>query len=97
MMGHATDVCKRQEDKSPVCMQAEQLKQKEAALAEKSAYVGKLEWRLLCQHKSLEEKHNKATARAAGRLPPPAKPQLPGAVHSPALDAGLVSCVRRRP
>ena len=57
-------------------MQAEQLKQKDAALAEKTAYTGKLEWRLLCQHKALEEKRGKAVPTAG--KPPARKPQLTG-------------------
>ena len=57
-------------------MQAEQLKQKDDALAEKTAYVGKLEWRLLCQHKALEERRGQALA-APGK-PPARKPQLTG-------------------
>ncbi len=65
-------------------MQAEQLKQKDDALAEKTAYIGKLEWRLLCQHKALEEKRGKALP-AAGK-PPARKPQLTGkaGLHFPA-------------
>lgn len=57
-------------------MQAEQLKQKDDALAERTAYIGKLEWRLLGQHKALEEKRGKA-APSAGK-PPARKPQLTG-------------------
>ena len=57
-------------------MQAEQLKQKEEALAERNSYVGKLEWRLLCQHRALEEQRGRA-APGAGK-PPARKPQLTG-------------------
>ncbi|BDA45491.1 hypothetical protein COCOBI_07-2780 [Coccomyxa sp. Obi] len=48
---------------------AEQVRQKDAALSEKTAYVAKLEWRLLCQQKALE-----------GRQKPPLPcPKVPGA------------------
>ena len=62
-------------------MQAEQLKQKDDALAEKTAYIGKLEWRLLCQHKALEEKRGR-TVGLAGK-PPARKPQLTGPTGTP--------------
>lgn len=62
-------------------MQAEQLKQKDDALAERTAYIGKLEWRLLCQHKALEGKRGMATATAG--KPPARKPQLTGPTGTP--------------
>lgn len=62
--------------------QAEQLKQKEEALAEKSAYVGKLEWRLLCQHRALEERRGRAPPAVSAGKPPARKPQLAGAVQA---------------
>ena len=68
-------------------LQAEELKRKDDALAEKTAYVGKLEWRLLCQHKALEEKRGKALP-AAGK-PPPRKPQLTGVI--PCSTQGLMT------
>lgn len=65
--------------------QAEQVRQKDAALAERTAYVAKLEWRLLCQHKVLEGAGAGAKKPPLGRLKVPgartarsSKPQLPG-------------------
>jgi hypothetical protein len=57
-------------------MQAEQLKQKEEVLAERNSYVGKLEWRLLCQHRALEEQRGRA-APGTGK-PPVREPYMTG-------------------
>ncbi len=60
-----------QSDGTCVIGQAQQVRQKEDALAEKAAYVAKLEWRLLSQQKALQAGHAKK--------PPLGRPTAPTA------------------
>lgn len=71
-------------------VQADAVKKKDEELKEKEAYISKLEWRLLCQHKALEgPKERPPLAPKLGReAAAPTIPSLPASfTATPALPA----------
>ena len=77
--------------------QAEQVRQRDDALAEKTAYVAKLEWRLLCQQKALKGTNARKPPLAcpkgpAARQALPRKPRLAGALFQASAEGRNVSC-----